>query len=76
MHHPNNIMQKVFVIVVYSFIIAVSHAQPYFDIASIGSANSQHAAVWPRTDTRNNLWYYVGCERCMREILLYQHDEQ
>ena len=51
-------MQKVFVIVVYSFIISVSQAQPYLDIASIGYTNSPDAAVWPRTDTRNNFRYY------------------
>ena len=51
-------MRKVFFIVVYSFIIGVSHAQPYLDIASIGYTNSPDAAVWPRTNTHNNFRYY------------------
>ena len=51
-------MQKVFVIVVYSLIAVVSHAQPYLDIASIGYTNSPDASVLPRTNTHNNFRYY------------------
>ena len=54
-------MQKVFVIAVSCFIITVSQAQPYLDIASIGYTNSPDAAAWPRTATRNSFkYYYTG----------------
>ncbi len=51
-------MKKVLAIAVCSFIIVVSHSQPYLDIASIGYTNSPDAAAWPRTGICNSFRYY------------------